>query len=114
MKNLVLIIREPEPSFDYQSEAFRELSHQVRESAKWKCEQCGINLSNDRHYLDAHHIWGTQYNSRRDLEALCIGCHAEQPGNGHLLLENEPRYQEFMKKYGKLWKHLHTYLVFTN
>ena len=112
MKNLVLIIRKSEPSFDYQSRTFRSLSHWVRKSAKWKCEQCGINLSNDHLYLDAHHIWGTQYNSLSDLEALCVGCHAEQPGNGHLLLENESRYQEFMRKYGKRWKCLHAYLNF--
>ena len=112
MKNLVLIIREFEPSFDYQSEWFRKLSQQVRNLQIGKCEQCGINLSNDHIYLDAHHIWGTQYNSLSDLEALCIGCHAEQPGNGHLLLGNEPRYQKFMRKYGKRWKRLHTYLNF--
>ena len=109
MKNLVLVIRKSKPSFDYQSEAFRSLSHWVRKSAKWKCEQCGINLNNDHLYLDAHHIWGTQYNSLSDLEALCVGCHAEQPGNGHLLLS---RYQEFMRKYGKRWKCLHAYLNF--
>ncbi|MCY3549717.1 MAG: hypothetical protein OXH39_04600 [Candidatus Poribacteria bacterium] len=112
MKNLVLIIREFEPSFDYHSTAFRKLSHRVRKSANWRCEQCGINLSNDHLYLDAHHIWGTQYNSLSDIEALCIGCHAEQPGNGHLLLKNELRYQEFMRRYGKRWKRLHAYLNF--
>ena len=44
--------------------------------------------------------------------SICVSCHAEQPGHGHLLLENEPRYQEFMRKYGKQWKRLHTYLNF--
>lgn len=110
MKNLVLIIREPELSFDYQSNEFRQLSRQVRERANWKCQQCGINLSNSHYYLDAHHIWGTQYNTYNDLEALCIGCHAEQPVSGHLRLKSEARYQEFMQRYGKQWRRLYSYL----
>ena len=113
MKNLVLlIIHTPELPFDYHGEEFRKLSRRVREAANWKCEQCGISLSNDHFYLDAHHIWGTQYNSLNDLEALCVGCHSEQPGNGHLLMKNEPRYQEFMRRYGKRWKRLHVPLNF--
>lgn len=112
MSSLVLIIREPDLSFDYQSNEFRILSHQVRDQANWKCQQCGINLSNNRYYLDAHHIWGTQFNTPNDLEALCIGCHAEQPMSGHLRLKSEVRYQEFMQRYGKQWRHLCSYLNF--
>ena len=114
MKNLVLIIREPETTFDYQSKEFRKLSQRVRESVKWRCEQCGINLSNDHLYLDTHHIWGTQYNSLNDLEALCIGCHAEQSAYGHLRLKSEARYQEFMQRYGKQWRRLYSYLNVSN
>ena len=108
MKNLVLIIREPETSFDHQSHEFRELSRQVRDRANWRCQQCGIHLNNDRYYLDAHHIWGTQYNTFNDLEALCIGCHAEQPISGHQRMKSETRYQEFVRKYGKRWRRLYS------
>lgn len=110
MKNLVLIIREPESSFDYRSQEFRKLSLQIRERANWKCQQCDIHLSNDHHFLDTHHIWGTQYNTFNDLEALCVGCHAAQPMSGHLRLKSEARYQEFMQKYGKRWRRLYSYL----
>ena len=102
MKNIVLIIREPDPSFNHHSDAFRRLSQRVRELANWKCEQCGINLDDDRRYLDAHHIWGTQYNALIDLEALCVGCHAEEKTpTDHSFMKEHERYKVFMNKYRK-------------
>lgn len=106
MKKLVLIIRKPDLSFNYQSHEFRELSRRVRDEANWECEECGINLSNDHFYLHAHHIWGTQYNSLNDLEALCIGCHSKQPGNGHLRLKEKEAFQGFIRLYGGQWRSL--------
>ena len=76
------------------------LSFQCRERAEWKCEECSIDLKLNRKFLHAHHSRGTKHNDPEDLIALCIGCHAEQPGDGHRLLKERPEYQDFLKKYG--------------
>ena len=91
-----------EGPFDYLSPAWQERSFACRENANWKCEQCGIDLKDDRHFLHAHHQWGTKFNDLEDLMALCISCHAKQDGDGHQLLIHYPEYQEFMKKYGSM------------
>lgn len=92
----------PDVPFDYSSEAWQKRSLACRENAHWKCEQCRIDLKDDRHFLHAHHKWGTKFNDPEDLMALCIRCHAEQPGHGHETLKYDSRYQEFMKKYGSI------------
>lgn len=70
-----------------------------RESANWRCEECGIDLSlrPQRRFLHAHHIRGTWYNNPEDLIALCIRCHAGQPGHSHM--RNLPDYQDFTERY---------------
>ena len=78
-------------------------SLQCQEKARWKCEECGIDLRLNRKFLHAHHLKGTQYNQPEDLKALCVGCHAEQPRHE---MKHLPDYLEFMDKYGSLWKQL--------
>ncbi len=77
-------------------------SLQCRERANWQCEKCRIDLRlrPQRRFLHAHHIRGTGYNNPEDLIALCIRCHAEQPGHSHM--RNLRDYQEFTEKYGHL------------
>ncbi len=91
----------PHVQFDYSSEAWQSRSLACREKAKWVCQQCNMNLESSRHFLHAHHKWGTRYNRPEDLIALCIGCHAKQSGGGHQMLTDSPEHQEFMEKYGK-------------
>ena len=81
------------------------ISLQCRERAEWKCEECSIrlNLRPQRKFLHAHHIRGPRYNRPEDLRALCIGCHAEQPGHDMKSLSD---YLEFMDKHGAIWKGL--------
>ena len=93
----------PHP-FDYQAEWWKVLSKWYRDQKNWRCEECKISLINDRYYLHTHHIWGTQYNEPKDLKALCLGCHAEQPGRHHHMLRKTEDYKHFMKKYGKQWR----------
>ena len=81
-------------------------SLQCRERAEWKCEKCGINLKSQSKFLHAHHLKGTMYNQPEDLQALCIGCHAKKPGEGHRLTKDSPDYEKFMDKYGHIWKQL--------
>ena len=79
-------------------------SLQCRQKAAWKCEECGIALKLERQFLHAHHLRGTRYNRPEDLRALCIGCHAEQPG--HKQMQGLPDYLKFMELHGSLWKQL--------
>ncbi len=92
-----------EPFF-YSSEDWKVRSQSCRENANWTCSECNINLESNPYLLHAHHEWGTRYNDPEDLKALCIGCHAEQPGGGHQMLKFYPDYQEFMTKYGEQWE----------
>ena len=92
-----------EPFFDYSSGDWQSRSQICREKANWKCKRCEIDLNSDRHFLSAHHRWGTKYNDPEDLIALCIGCHAEQSGGGHSMLKYKPDYKKFMRKYGDEW-----------
>lgn len=91
-------------TFDYSSDAWRERSRSCRERAEWQCEQCGIDLESAPHLLHAHHKWGTEYNKPEDLKALCIGCHAEQPGSEHQTLKSYPDYLQFMERFGEEWQ----------
>lgn len=93
----------PNP-FDYQAGWWKEYSMWYREQRNWTCEVCEISLNDDRYYLHTHHIWGTQYNDPKDLMALCIGCHSEQPGGYHSQLKESRDYQGFMVKYGRQWR----------
>ena len=93
-----------EPFFDYSSKEWKERSQTCREKANWTCQECNINLESKPNFLHAHHEWGTKFNDPEDLIALCIGCHAEQPGGGHRMLKYYPDYQEFMSKYGEEWR----------
>ena len=88
-----------EPFFDYSSTDWENRSKACREGANWICQECYINLESNRHFLHAHHNWGTKFNDPEVLVALCIGCHAEQPGGGHRMLKYRPDYEEFMRKY---------------
>lgn len=75
------------------------ISLQCRKQANWQCEECGIrlNLPHQRKFLHAHHKKGTTYNKLDDLSALCIRCHADQPG--HEKMKNMLEYSEFMNTY---------------
>ncbi len=93
----------PHP-FDYRANWWRELSWWYRNQKGWRCEECKISLRNDPYYLHTHHIRGTRYNKLKGLKALCVGCHAEKPGQYHRGLRDTEDYKNFMKKYGKRWR----------
>lgn len=91
---------------NYYIASWKFLSWVCRKNANWKCQECEIDLGHarsDRLFLHAHHKSGTRYNDLKNLEALCIGCHAEQPGEGHQRLKGYREYQEFMEKFGEQW-----------
>ncbi len=92
--------------FDYEACWWRQHSKWYRRVKEWRCEECNISLYKNRNYLDTHHTKGPQSNEPEYLKALCVGCHAEQPGEGHLSLKEKQRYQNFMRDYGAKWERL--------
>jgi hypothetical protein len=62
-----------------------DISKSYRNSVKWHCESCGVDLSNHKSLLDTHHRDGVKTNtSVENLIALCKLCHAEQYGHAHM------------------------------
>ena len=87
--------------FNYQSEWWQDYSWLYRHVQDWQCEACKLSLNLDRQYLHTHHLNGTLYNDPKDLKALCIACHSEQPGANHKKLATEEDYRKFIEKYGE-------------
>ena len=69
------------PIYNY-SANFDDVSTRVRERRGWKCECCRRDFSppTDRKYLHVHHRNGIKNeNHDGNLQALCLGCHADEP-----------------------------------
>ena len=61
------------------------ISRNYRETVRWQCEECDIDLTDRREFLEVHHINGLRNENRKDnLCALCINCHAEQFQHQHI------------------------------
>ena len=81
------------------------LSKQCRERSGWRCEECHLDFSGDPYHLHAHHKdRAPQNNSPDNLQALCRGCHAEQPGQGHKNMKSDLDYQIFLREHGQEWR----------
>lgn len=75
------------------------IAKQYKQEKGWQCEQCGINLSNDRSFLHVHHLDGQiNNNDESNFKVLCYYCHANQPLHGHM---KNQIYQNFCQKYQK-------------
>lgn len=74
------------PLNDYTGD-FGRHAYAAKEAAGWTCRECRRQLgaSGLRRYLHAHHVNGVKFDNRpENLVALCISCHARQPGHGHM------------------------------
>lgn len=64
-----------------------EVSADVRRRCGFKCDGCGLDLSEHRHLLHVHHINGVkQDNSSANLRPLCADCHRKQPLHEHMFI----------------------------
>lgn len=71
------------------SENWKQQSRSYRYSVQWQCEKCQVELVNHKDLLHTHHINGVKSdNSPRNLKALCIECHANEPNHQHMIVEN--------------------------
>lgn len=76
------------PANDYPIN-FSQISYEYRNSCGWKCENesCGVVLgqSEYRKFLHVHHSDGQKNNnSKQNLKALCLHCHAQQFMHHHM------------------------------
>ena len=73
-----------------------EISPNYKEKMKWKCEECGIDLREEKKFLEVHHINGLKYdNEEKNLRALCIDCHVKQFQHQHM--KHKPKHKEFLQ-----------------
>ena len=78
---------------------WEHISRLFRESKNWQCEDCHVSLRDKPVYLHVHHRDGNKNNnSRVNLQALCIACHATIPHHQHLKQQSE--YTEYID-----WRH---------
>lgn len=92
--------KKPPPYLLHDDDYWWALSNWYRSLKNWTCEECGINLEDDKYFLHTHHIYGRSYNDPKYLKALCIGCHAEQkqPYN-HDFMKEYKNYKGFIRKF---------------
>ena len=61
-----------------------KISAAFRKKYGYKCEFCGVVCEKHTHLIDAHHKDGDKSNSSyKNLECLCVYCHAQQPFHEH-------------------------------
>lgn len=66
------------------------ISRQYRFEQGFKCELCGVNLSEHKRLLHTHHKNGVKIdNQRSNLQALCVDCHKKQPAHEHMFVRYE-------------------------
>jgi hypothetical protein len=71
------------------SNDWNDVSKNVRENLNYKCQQCGLDLSDHKRLLHVHHINGVKSdNSRSNLTPLCCDCHRKQPNHQHMFVKH--------------------------
>ncbi len=81
-------------ALDDYAENWHEISNSYRELRRWTCEGCGVDLSEHPSLLHCHHVNGVRSdNTKSNLRALCMICHAEQPSHGHMKVPSDQRRQ---------------------
>lgn len=67
-----------------------EISKKIKAKFNHICQQCGLNLINNKRLLHTHHINGVKHDNHLDnLKPLCMDCHRKQPNHQHLFIKHE-------------------------
>ena len=74
-----------------------EIARAYKERRRWRCEACGVDLSDNKSLLHAHHVNGLKFdNSPENIKVLCALCHSEQPYHAHM--QNVSNFAEARRK----------------
>jgi len=77
--------RDTEADHNVYVASWPQISEQKRRAAGWRCQGCTVLLEKRPGLLHVHHKNGVVTdNAQKNLIALCIECHAEQPFHGHM------------------------------
>jgi hypothetical protein len=90
---------------------WEKVSRYYRESKKFCCEKCKVDLSGHAQLLHVHHIDGVKpNNTQENLKALCADCHSKEPHHQHMSVSLHQRQliaslrQEQKKANAKNWQ----------
>lgn len=83
------------------SDDFGEISVKAKIAVGWRCQKCRIDFSSQKKFLHTHHKDGAKfYNNTDNLQVLCYGCHADEPGHQHM--KSHPDYVTFQSVKARL------------
>lgn len=75
------------------AENHKQVAKRYKEACNYRCQICGLDLTNNGRWLHLHHINGEGTDNRHvNLRVLCLCCHAEQYNHSHM--KSDPRWQE--------------------
>lgn len=84
---------------------FSSTSKTIRQQHGYKCDACGLGLTQHPQFLHVHHRNADKSDNRiTNLTVLCIGCHAEEPMHRHV--QNSPTYGQFLGSHEAAWRSL--------
>ncbi|MDN3552889.1 HNH endonuclease [Halomonas almeriensis] len=74
------------------SQDWPDISRQYRQSQRYTCQECDVELERYPQLLHVHHINRQRDDNRwQNLRALCADCHSKQPGHDHMVVSHEDR-----------------------
>lgn len=87
----------PNVGFDGYPQNWAAISMRRRAAVNFKCERCGIALSDRQDLLQVHHIDRDKENNEDyNLIVLCVICHSKQDGHAHLLFSVSSESLEYL------------------
>lgn len=82
----------PEPKKSEHSPTYtsdwKEISAKLKQQANYICEQCSVDLDEEKRLMHVHHVDGVKSNNQgSNLRVLCADCHKKQPHHDHLFIK---------------------------
>jgi len=83
---------------------WNEVSLRYRQKKAYKCEECGLDFSRNKYYLEVHHKNHNKTDNREsNLQCLCTGCHASIDRHHRENFYEEPKNREKLKEFRRIY-----------